>query len=246
MNSLRNPIIWYKHGGNAIQEIYESLATIPSQVLEQTVTCPTKCMNIHQCLNLMNLVNLDDVGFTVQDLDHVDESFKANIATNNNFQIDLILIPKGASLPLHDHPDSTVLSKVIKGTVNVKSYSLLKSDYKEGILKNGALAARQEMNTLKTDLDSSWYLSPTDGNVHQVIAETPCVILDCTIKPYTTKRSSSCYSVETDSEQKSWLRLSSGNLVNLPQNIEYGGIRPIMKRVDIMNEARTKRLSRQE
>ena len=52
-------------------------------------------------------------GFDDEDINGIDESVCATISITNNFNIAVFMIPKGHSLPLHDHPQMTVLSKVI-------------------------------------------------------------------------------------------------------------------------------------
>jgi len=39
-----------------------------------------------------------------------------------DFTVGIFCIPKGESMPIHDHPDMTVCSKVLYGKVHVEAY----------------------------------------------------------------------------------------------------------------------------
>lgn len=217
---------------NAIQTVYDSLASIPSHAVQCSVNNPQKCAHLKQALEAMNSVTLSDLGFNDGDIDHLDESVCAHVAVSNDFHIAVFLIPKGGSLPLHDHPTMSVLSKVVRGRVSVKAYSFVKDECEGVVVKNGALAARQDMNCVKSSNDPSWFLSPTEGNIHEFTAETSCVILDCLLPPYyDPDRPCNFYKSEFDSQnQRVWLRPCTQDHNNLPHNVEYPGIRPVMKR----------------
>lgn len=97
----------------------------------------------------------------------------------STFEIALFCLPPSTCIPLHNHPNMMVFSKVLQGTVHSTSYDISSSD-SEGRVLTGAKAT----NTLSTGDCAA--LAPTVGNIHQFrTAETSgAVILDILAPPY--------------------------------------------------------------
>ena len=45
-----------------------------------------------------------------------------HVFTDSKLSISIFVLPEGSSIPLHDHPDMTVLSKLLYGALHVTSY----------------------------------------------------------------------------------------------------------------------------
>jgi PCO_ADO len=240
--------------GQAIQTVYDSLASIPSQDLHLSVRNPSQCQHMRSCLEAMNKVTLADLGFEESDIDALDEKVCANIAVNKDFHIAVFLIPKGHTLPLHDHPRMTVLSKVVRGELSLKAYSFAFNEDGSIDKKDEAFAAHQVCNSKKTADDASWYLTPSQGNIHEFTAEKSCVIFDCLLPPYDEPdRPCNFYSAQLDSGGDNnnseggstsenagplyWLHPKPENPSSLPHTVEYPGFRPAMKKNRAFNDS---------
>ncbi|KAL8137321.1 hypothetical protein V2J09_003322 [Rumex salicifolius] len=111
------------------------------------------------------------------------------------FSIGIFCLPPSGVLPLHNHPGMTVFSKLLFGTMHIKSYDWVtditpkvtpKAGDSEDI--NGATTTR--LAKLKVDSDftapgNTSVLYPNDGgNMHCFTAVTPCAVLDVLTPPY--------------------------------------------------------------
>lgn len=229
--------------GSAIQKIYDNLINIPKNKFFESVSNPLKCDNIKNCLNAMNDITLQDLGFTEKEVESLDESVCANIAYNQYFNMAVFLIPKGHALPLHDHPDMTVLSKVIKGNLDMKSFTVIippleKTKYNheentKNIDHDISMEAELVQSTTKTHLDPAWMLSPSIENIHEFRAASTCVIFDCLLPPYQEpERPCNYYKISssTGGDINGNGRFLLSKVVeepnNLPHTIDYPGFTP--------------------
>jgi len=102
-----------------------------------------------------------------------------NVAETPHFQIAVFLLPKDRTLPVHDHPGMTVLSKVVAGELSVTSFTVEKNaNFKS------PLPVKLQEHSVKRPEDKPWVISPTIGNYHEFTAKSDCVILDVLLPPY--------------------------------------------------------------
>ena len=100
---------------NPLQQIYDLLSSIEPKDFLNAVAQPNSCPQIVSCLELMNRVSLEDLGLTERMVQSLKDSVCMEVAASfrpaedRGFHIAAFLLPKGASLPIHDHPDMTVL-----------------------------------------------------------------------------------------------------------------------------------------
>lgn len=117
------------------------------------------------------------------------------ISENEEFNVGIFLIPKGSEIPLHDHPQMLVISKILTGRLNFvsidfadnriqmefpkKLYNFIPIDGFEDEVFCGKINSKGEL--AKNDLV---YLTPDKGNLHQFKAIENSAILDVLVPRY--------------------------------------------------------------
>ncbi|KAF2920140.1 plant cysteine oxidase 1 isoform X1 [Oryza sativa Japonica Group] len=102
-----------------------------------------------------------------------------------DFSMGVFCFPAGATLPLHDHPEMVVLSKLLYGSVRVKSYDWVtppppcSRKSKRGLAR---VVAADEVR--HAPCKTSVLFPRSGGNMHAFTAVTPCAILDVLTPPY--------------------------------------------------------------
>uniref|UniRef100_A0A0E0B455 cysteine dioxygenase n=1 Tax=Oryza glumipatula TaxID=40148 RepID=A0A0E0B455_9ORYZ len=102
----------------------------------------------------------------------------------DDFSIGVFCFPAGATLPLHDHPQMVVLSKLLYGSMRVKSYDWANAPPCSGPRKSGLarVVAVDEMR--EAPCKASVLFPRSGGNIHSLTAVTPCALLDVLAPPY--------------------------------------------------------------
>ncbi|CAL0299005.1 unnamed protein product [Lupinus luteus] len=117
-----------------------------------------------------------------------------------NFSIGIFCLPPSGVIPLHNHPGMTVFSKLLFGTVHIKSYDWVvdlpansSTNVKPSKSENSndaGLAPDTRLAKVKVDADftapcNPSILYPADGgNMHCFTAVTACAVLDVLGPPY--------------------------------------------------------------
>ncbi|KAK4417688.1 Plant cysteine oxidase 2 [Sesamum alatum] len=114
----------------------------------------------------------------------------------DKFSIGIFCLPPTSVIPLHNHPGMTVFSKLLFGTMHIKSY-----DWSDEVDKNpdgtmpngidpkgypdGLRLAKLKVNSEFTAPCGPSILYPADGgNMHCFTARTACAVLDVLGPPY--------------------------------------------------------------
>ncbi|XWS30289.1 hypothetical protein CRYUN_Cryun24cG0104000 [Craigia yunnanensis] len=117
------------------------------------------------------------------------------------FSMGIFCLPPSGVLPLHNHPGMTVFSKLLFGTMHIKSY-----DWVVDVPSNASAAVdpsqmqHPEVRLAKVKVDSDFtspcntsILYPSDGgNMHCFTAVTACAVLDVLGPPYSDPEGRHC------------------------------------------------------
>jgi len=91
-------------------------------------------------------------------------------------EVGLFFLPRGESIPLHDHPDMHVFMRVLLGSLHVHSYTRVDHTH-----------ARRTVIDLDPD-SPVWLVEPHRDNLHALHARTDVVFLDVLRPPYVAGR----------------------------------------------------------
>jgi hypothetical protein len=207
-----------KSENNHIQIIYETLAGIHD--ISKSSHDPVQCSNLLACMSAMNDVTLQELGLSKLYLEHLEESVCLDICTSRKFSIAVFIIPRGCRLPLHDHPNMCVLSKLIVGRLRYRSFTPI------GYNTNLSTGTYQCVNEYKTFHDPTWALTRSVGNFHELIAEECCVLLDSILPPYHPPERSCIYYQANQLPSKEWILEATSEPEGLPYSVRYRGVKP--------------------
>ncbi len=101
------------------------------------------------------------------------------------WEVGVFVLPPGAAIPLHDHPQMSVFSRLLDGTVRVQGY--------DWVAASVPGRARLSVDTEKRSGDV-WCLSPEEGgNVHTITAgPNGAAMLDVISPPYDERNGRPC------------------------------------------------------
>jgi len=171
--------------------------------------------HIDALLNAMSAVDAAALG--IDDVQRPGACTYLGIVENEEYSIAAFVLKPGAKIPLHDHPNMTVLSKVVRGSLRVTSFDV-GADGK----------ARRSESVLSSD-DGPAALFPSVNNVHEFRAgaDGACV-LDVIVPPYDDDAGRACHYFEAVS-----LRGGVFELREIPEPADfeclgavYRGLRP--------------------
>lgn len=108
------------------------------------------------------------------------------------FSIGIFCLPQSAVIPLHNHPGMTVFSKLLFGSMHIKSYDwidppenaneLIKPSHRQG--QNLRLAKVNTDMVFTAPCETSILYPAAGGNMHCFTAKTSCAVLDVLGPPY--------------------------------------------------------------
>jgi cysteamine dioxygenase len=131
-----------------------------------------------------------------------------HLFSDPTFSMGVFILPTGAKIPLHDHPEMTVLSKLLFGMLQVTSY-----DTGE-LIEGGAGSTRRSLSNRRQPVRMrcsqprehtvsapapTLRLDPVRGNVHEFVALSDVAILDVLMPPYSDREGRSCRYYKTSS-----------------------------------------------
>ncbi|KAJ0078903.1 hypothetical protein Patl1_23453 [Pistacia atlantica] len=112
----------------------------------------------------------------------------------SKFSLCLFFLPATAVIPLHNHPEMTVFSKLLLGTMHIKSYDLVDpvSSHDSPPHSQARLARLVADNDFTAPCDTSVLYPTTGGNIHEFTAITTCAVLDVLGPPYSKADGRDC------------------------------------------------------
>ena len=147
------------------------------------------------------------------------------IHNSHNFEMCIFFFPRGSRIPLHDHPNMTVFSKVLYGSLAMRSYDWVKplseaeldeltAELERQNLAGSAggdpaaseshappRAAVKRADTVITPEAPTFVLRPRFANVHTFEATAETAVLDILTPPYDAEAGREChYFVEGEGE----------------------------------------------
>ncbi|XP_047167601.1 plant cysteine oxidase 2-like [Vigna umbellata] len=117
------------------------------------------------------------------------------------FSMGIFCLPPSGVIPLHNHPGMTVFSKLLFGTMHIKSYDWVVDMPPESPnIINPSESQTREMRLAKVKVDADFtapcnpsILYPEDGgNMHCFTAVTACAVLDVLGPPYSDTEGRHC------------------------------------------------------
>ncbi|KAK1931165.1 Plant cysteine oxidase 2 [Phytophthora citrophthora] len=105
-----------------------------------------------------------------------------HVYEDETFSIGIFILPPGASIPLHDHPGMSVISRLLYGSLHVKSYDLVKDSTTSSGKKFTARLLVDEVVTAPHTTE----LLPDFGNLHELVGgdDIGCAFFDIITPPY--------------------------------------------------------------
>ncbi|CAO2183533.1 unnamed protein product [Urochloa humidicola] len=118
------------------------------------------------------------------------------ITNTPTLSMGVFCFPQSAVIPLHDHPGMTVFSKILLGSMYIKSYDWViapSASNQITRMPNGVRLAKLHTDAIFDTTSKTVVLYPEDGgNLHCFNVMSPCVVLDVMGPPYSLEEGRDC------------------------------------------------------
>jgi cysteamine dioxygenase len=188
----------------AVQILYETCKEVFANCGPDIIPSPTDIERLKAVLDNMTEA---DVGvkpnmpfFATGENDGPPKITYLHLHECDKFSIGIFCLPPNGVIPLHNHPGMTVFSKILFGTMHIKSYDWVvdgppvttptidSSDGSESLLR----LAKVKVDTDFNAPCSTSILYPAEANMHCFTALTPCAVLDVLGPPYSDPNGRHC------------------------------------------------------
>lgn len=175
----------------ACQDVFKGPGTVPTPE------------DVQRLCHILDNMRPEDVGLS-QDLQFFKPKSKTKgtprvtsttIYQCDNFELCMFFLPSAGVIPLHDHPGMTVFSKLLLGSMHIKSYDWVEP---QQVSNGSTVSSKLRLGQVKADgvftapCNSSVLYPTTGGNIHAFTAITPCAILDVIGPPYSQEDGRDC------------------------------------------------------
>lgn len=163
--------------------------------------------DIDKLRSVLDGIKLEDVGlrpdmpyFRTSATQRVPRITYLHIYECEKFSMGIFCLPPSGVIPLHNHPGMTVFSKLLFGTMHIKSYDWVVDLPPEPPTTIKPSESLPEMRLAKVKVDADFtapcnpsILYPEDGgNLHCFTAVTACAVLDVLGPPYSDPEGRHC------------------------------------------------------
>ncbi|CAN8233120.1 unnamed protein product [Cochlearia groenlandica] len=183
-----------KHKVCYVQKLFDTCKKVFSNVKSGSIP---SLDNIKMLLNVMDEIKPEDV-----DVSPKMSCFRSKVMGKsplvtylhiykcNIFSIGIFCLPPNGVIPLHNHPEMTVFSKLLFGTMHIKSYDWVANSPQQSL---DTRLAKVKVNSEFTAPCDTSILYPNDGgNMHCFTAITACAVLDVIGPPYSDPAGRHC------------------------------------------------------
>ncbi|CAO2203851.1 unnamed protein product [Urochloa humidicola] len=182
-----------------IQRIYDISRDVFAAATPGFVPLPS---DVESLSGFLDNLTLQDIGLNAT-MPHFIANPQVNpkvtylpIADTPTLSMGVFCFPQSAEIPLHDHPGMTVFSKILLGSMYIKSYDwVITAPACEQITRmpNGARLAKLHTDAIFDATSKTVVLYPEDGgNLHCFNAMSPCAVLNVMGPPYSLKEGRDC------------------------------------------------------
>lgn len=186
-----------------LQQVFDSC----KRVFKGPGTVPSSA-DVQSLCRILDGMKPEDVGLNGDlqffkpkgEIDGTPRVTSATIYKCDRFELCIFFLPATAVIPLHNHPEMTVFSKLLLGSMHIKAYdwvdplssdcSISPSKQMDG--SSVRLAKLKANRTFTAPCDTSVLYPTSGGNIHEFRAITPCAVLDVIGPPYSKDDGRDC------------------------------------------------------
>lgn len=191
-----------------VQKLYETCKEVFSSCGAGIIPPPG---DVEKLASVLNSMKLEDVGlnpemscFRTEAPDEAPKITYLHLYECEKFSIGIFCLPPSGVIPLHNHPGMTVFSKLLFGSMHIKSYDWAVDSPCNPCNPSANVNPSQiqhpgvQLAKVKVDADftapcnSSILYPAAGGNMHRFTALTACAVLDVLGPPYSDPEGRDC------------------------------------------------------
>lgn len=184
-----------------------SASTAAAAPLLQRVLDLASSGDLDSTVTAMDALTAEHLAITATGLEAGGPVGYHHIYSDHDLSIGIFVLPAGSAIPLHDHPDMTVLSKMLFGRMQVTSFDrpLPSASPPPAAGAFASLFASKQHLRCPAPVCRTvaapcapLRLDPVRGNIHEFVALEHTAIFDVLTPPYDDRAGRSCHYYETN------------------------------------------------